>query len=80
MTWKWARWEWKEQVFKRGSHVNYITRLILNAHRSVLEIVAKKEGKMVLRSDQILGHVNVRTMSLNWRKERGHRQLGDTLT
>ena len=26
---------------KKGSHINYITRLILDVHRSVLGIVAK---------------------------------------
>ena len=65
---------------KRVSHVNYTTRLILDSHRSVLGIVGKQGGKMVLRSDQILGHVKVRTMTLYWRKERGHRRLGVTLT
>ena len=39
MNWTWVRWEWTGQAFKRGSHENYITRLILDARRSVLGIV-----------------------------------------
>ena len=35
---------------KSGSCVNCITRLILDSHKSVLGIVEKREGKMVLRS------------------------------
>ena len=45
-----------------------------------LGIVENQEVKMVLWSDQILGHVKVRTMPLNGIKERGHRRLGATLT
>ena len=45
----------------------------------MLGIVAKQEGKMVLWSDQISGHVKVRTMPLNPRKERSHGGSGDTL-
>ena len=51
---------------KRISRVNYTTRLIIDAHRSVLVIVAKLEGKMVLWSAQISEYVEVRTMPLNW--------------
>ena len=36
------------KVLKRGSRVNYTTRLILDFHRSVLGIVANKEGKIEL--------------------------------
>ena len=68
------------KVLKRGSRVKCITRLTLDAHRSVLGIVAKLEGKMVPRSAKILEYVEVRTMPLNWRKERMHRRLGATLT
>ena len=64
---------------KRGSHVNYITILILDAHGSVLGIVAKQEEQMVLWSDQVLGHVTVHTVPLYWRKKRGHGRLGATL-
>ena len=46
---------------------------------ALLGIVAKQEGKMVLWSAQILEHVKVRTMPLNWRKERSHGRLGATL-
>ena len=65
-----------QKVLKRGSRVNYITRLILDSDKSVLGIVAKQGGKMVVRSAQILGDVKVRTMPLYWRKERGHGRLG----
>ena len=53
---------------KSVSRVNCITRLTLDAHRSVLGIVAKLEEKMVLWSAQILEYVKVRTITLNWRK------------
>ena len=56
------------KYLRRGSCVNCTTRLILDAHMSVLGIVAKQEGKMVLWSDQISGQVKVRTMPLNPRK------------
>ena len=46
----------------------------------MLGIVANQEGKMVLWGDQILGDVKVRTMTLNWIKERSHGRLGDILT
>ena len=65
---------------KRGSCVNCITRLTLDAHRSVLGIVARLEGKMVLRSAKISEYVEVRTMPLNWRKEKSNGRLGDTMT
>ena len=65
---------------KRRSRVNCITRLILDAHMSVLGIVEKQEGKIVLWSDKILNHIKVRTMLLNWIKERSHGRLGATLT
>ena len=35
---------------------------------SLLGVVAKQEGKMVLWSAQILEHVKVRMILLNWRK------------
>ena len=63
-----------------GSRVNCITRLTIDAHRSVLGIVAKLEGKMVLWSAQISEYVEVCTMPLNLRKERSHGRLGATLT
>ena len=46
----------------------------------MLGIVAKHEGKMVLCSAQILEHIKVRTMPLNWIKDRSHRRLGATIT
>ena len=46
----------------------------------LLVIVAKQEGEMVIWSAQILEHVKVRKMPLNWRKERSHGRLGATLT
>ena len=64
---------------KKWIMCNCITRLTLDAHRSGLGIVAKLEGKMVLWSAQILEYVEVRTMPLNWRKERSHKWLGATL-
>ena len=60
--------------------VNHITRLILDSHRSVLGIVAGQEVKTVLQSDQILEHVKVCKMPLNWIMERGHGRLGVMLT
>ena len=38
----------------------------------VLEIVIKWEGKMVIRSDLMEGHIMVCTMSFYWINERGH--------
>ena len=64
---------------KMGSRVNRITILILDAHRSVLGIVTKWEGKMVLRSAPMEGHITVRTIPLYWIKEGCHGQLGVTL-
>ena len=46
---------------------------------SVLGIVAKLEGKMVIWSAKISEYVEVRTMPINWRKERSHGRLGATL-
>ena len=40
----------------------------------------KTGRKMVLWSAQILEHVKVRTVPLNWRKEISHGRLGATLT
>ena len=40
----------------------------------------KTGREIVLWSAKILEHVEVRTMPLNWRKEKSHRQLGATLT
>ena len=65
---------------KEVSHVNYITRLILDSHSSVLGIVVNQGEKIVIWSAKILGHVKVRTMPLYWRRERGHWRLGVTLT
>ena len=48
-------------------------------HRSVLGIVIKWEGKMLLRSALMEYHITVCTMLLYWRKERGHGRLGVTL-
>ena len=45
----------------------------------LLGILARLEGKMVLWSAQILEYVEVRTKSLNWRKEKSHGRLGATL-
>ena len=42
----------------------------------VLGIVTKWEGKMVLKSAPMEGHITVSTMTLYWRKERGHGRLG----
>ena len=56
------------KVLNRGSRVNYIMRLILDSHRSLLGIVANQGGKMVLWSAQILGHIKVCTMPLYQRK------------
>ena len=44
----------------------------MDAHRSVLEIVIKWEGKMVLRITPMEGHIMICTMTLYWIKERGH--------
>ena len=63
-----------------GSRGNCITRLILDAYRSVLVIVTKWERKMFLRSAPMEGHITVRTIPLYWREERGHRWLGVMLT
>ena len=68
------------KALKRRSRVNCITRLTLDANRGVLGIVAKQDGKMVIRSAQISEHVKVCTMRFNWIKERSHGRLGDTLT
>ena len=65
---------------KMGSRVNCIMRLVLDAHRSVLGVVEKQEGKIVLWRAQISEHVKVRTIPLNWRKERSHGRLGATMT
>ena len=46
----------------------------------MLGIVARLEGKMMLWSAQISEYVEVRTMPLNWRKDRIHGRLGATLT
>ena len=46
----------------------------------LLRIVAKLKGKIVLCSAQILEHVMVRTMPLNWINEISHRKLGANLT
>ena len=46
----------------------------------MLGIVAIMEGKMVICSAQILEYVEVRTITLNWRKEKSHGRLGTTLT
>ena len=42
----------------------------------LLGIVTKWEGKMVLKSALMEGHITVSTMTLYWRKERGHGWLG----
>ena len=42
-------------------------------------IVARLEGKMVLWSAKISEYFEVRTMPLNWRKEKSHGQLRATL-
>ena len=47
---------------------------------SMLRVVARLEGKMVLWSAQISEQVEVRTMPLNWIKEKIHGRLGSTLT
>ena len=52
----------------------------MDAHRSVLGIVAKQEGKLVLWSAHILGHITVHMMPLYWIKDSGHGWLGDMLT
>ena len=41
---------------------------------------ARLIGKMVLWSAQISEYVEVRTIPLNWRKEKCHRRLGATMT
>ena len=46
----------------------------------LLGIVVRLEGKMVLWSAQISDYVEVRTMPLNWRKEKSHGQLGAMMT
>ena len=58
---------------------NCITRMIVDAHGSVLGIVGNQGVKIVLWSAQILEHIKVCTMPLYWRKERGHGRLGVTL-
>ena len=58
-----------------GSSVNFISRLTLDAHRSMFGIVARLEEKMVLWSAQILDYVEVRTIPLNFRKEKFHGRL-----
>ena len=45
----------------------------------LLGIVVRLEGKMVLWSAQILEYVDVRTMPLNWRKEKINGRLGAML-
>ena len=65
---------------EKGSNVNCITRLIIDARRSVFRIVTKWEGKMVLRSVPMEVHIKVRTMPLYWRKDRGHVWLVVTVT
>ena len=62
------------------SRENCITRLILDAYRSVLGIVTKWEGKFFLRSDPMEENITVRTIPLYWREDRGHRWLGVMLT
>ena len=46
----------------------------------VLGIVANWEGKMVIRSDPMEGHITVRMIPLYWINGRGHGRLGVTLT
>ena len=65
---------------KRGSRVNCITRLTLDSDRSVLGIVARLERKTALLSAQISEYFEVRTLPLNWRKERSRGQLRAMLT
>ena len=48
--------------------------------QGVLGIMARLEGKMVLWSAQISEHKQVRTIPLNWNKEKCHGRLGATLT
>ena len=45
-----------------------------------LVIVVRLEGEMVLWSAQILEYVEVRTILLNWRKDKCHGRLGAMLT
>ena len=45
----------------------------------MLGIVVILEVKMVLYIDQISDYVEVRTITLNWRKEKCHGRLGATL-
>ena len=46
--------KFRAEIIKRVSRINCITRLNLDAHRSVFRIVSKLEGKIVLWSAQIL--------------------------
>ena len=46
----------------------------------LLGILAILEGEMVIWSAQIAEYVEVRTIPLNWRKEKCHGRLGATLT
>ena len=45
----------------------------------VLGIVTKWEGKMVLKSALMEGHITVSTMRVYWRQERGQGRLGVVL-
>ena len=46
----------------------------------LLGIVARPERKIVLCSAQISEYIEVRTIPLNWGKEKSHGRLGATLT
>ena len=63
----------------RLSH-HYIDNGDAEFHPSVLGIVTKWEGKMVLRSALMDVHITVRTMPLYCKTKKGHGQLAVTLT
>ena len=56
-----------------------VIQLGMNQRYWMLGIVAKQEGKMLIWSAQILGHVKVDIMPLYWTKARGHGRLRVTL-
>ena len=70
----------ERKVLKRGITCKLHNETTLDANSSVMGVVERLERKMVPWSAQISEYIEVRTMPLNWRKERSHGQLGATLT
>ena len=70
----------EEDSYSTDSDIESISLFLQMGSKLLLEIVTKWEGKNFLRSALMEGNITVRTMSLYWIKERGHRRLGVPLT